>query len=280
MNRSQKKCVIASAGVHVLLLVILFVGPAFFAPRPKADDSRILDVIPSTLIEKAFDSGVKDAQPPAPAPVPQVAPPPVVVPPTPVVTPPPPVPKVVPPEPVKTPDDLKPVERTPDKPVTKPVEHTIKVNTKLVTRNTPKNTSVTDSRAVAREQQRRAQALRTALRALKTGLSSATIVDMPGNSSAAYANYKDALASIYYDAWTTPEGVADNEANTTVRITVAADGTVINARIITPSGNDKVDASVQRALDRVSSVPPLPDQSKAQREFTLLFNLKTKRMLE
>ncbi len=36
MNRLQKKCVIATAGLHLLLLVILFVGPAFFNPRPKA----------------------------------------------------------------------------------------------------------------------------------------------------------------------------------------------------------------------------------------------------
>jgi hypothetical protein len=30
MNRLQKKCVIVTAGIHLLLLVILMVGPAFF----------------------------------------------------------------------------------------------------------------------------------------------------------------------------------------------------------------------------------------------------------
>ncbi len=102
---------------------------------------------------------------------------------------------------------------------------------------------------------------------------------MPGSGSVAYASYKDALGSIYYDAWT-PEGAGNDEANTFVKITVAADGTVINARITTPSGDQKMDDSVQRTLQRVASVPPLPDKSKVQQEFTIMFNLKAKRMLE
>ena len=87
MNRLQKKCVIATAGFHLLLLVILFVGPAFFNSTPKADDSKVIDVIPANLIDAAFNSGVKNATPP---------------PPTPIVTPPPqpPLPQSSPPRPV------------------------------------------------------------------------------------------------------------------------------------------------------------------------------------
>ena len=44
MNRLQKKCVIATAGFHLLLLVILFVGPAFFWSREKPDDTPVLDM--------------------------------------------------------------------------------------------------------------------------------------------------------------------------------------------------------------------------------------------
>src|ERR1019366_1631783 len=84
MNRLQKKCVIGTAGVHLLLLVILFVGPAFFYSRPKADDLQVLDVIPANLIDAAFNSGVANAAPPPPAPV----------------TPPPPAPAVTPPAPL------------------------------------------------------------------------------------------------------------------------------------------------------------------------------------
>ena len=73
MNRLQKKCAIATAGFHLLLLVILIVGPGFFAPKPKADDLQILDVIPANLIDAAFNSGVRNAQPPPPVVQPRTA---------------------------------------------------------------------------------------------------------------------------------------------------------------------------------------------------------------
>ena len=87
MNRLQKKCVMATVGVHLLLLVILIVGPAFFTPKSKTDDFHVLDVIPANLIDASFNSGVQNAQPPAP----------VVTPPQPQPTPPVPNPVVPPP---------------------------------------------------------------------------------------------------------------------------------------------------------------------------------------
>src|SRR5476651_1861537 len=95
MNRLQKKCVIATAGFNLLLLVILFVGPAFFNSKPKVDDTQVLDVIPANLIDAAFNSGVKAAQPPPPTPI--------VTPPQPQPTPTPPAPKIVQPAPVPQP---------------------------------------------------------------------------------------------------------------------------------------------------------------------------------
>jgi TonB family protein len=263
MNRLQKKCVIVTVGVHLLLLMLLMVGPAFFSPRPKVDDFQLLDVIPATLIDAPYRSGVANAAPP-PEPV---APP----------QPPPPVPVVKPPEPVTppekpSPDDLKPM----DKPA-KPEPRKPQISTTLVTRNAPKTSSSTASTASANAA--RARAFATSLKRLKTGLTSGTVVGMSGSGSVAYASYKDALGSIYYDAWT-PDGTISDQADTVVRITVATDGTVINARIITPSGDGKMDDSVQRTLQRVPSVPPLPDQSKVQQDFTIQFNLKAKRMLE
>jgi len=75
MNRLQKKCVIVTAGVHLLLLVILLVGPAFFSPRPKVDDIQVLTVIPAMLVDAPFSSGVANAAPP-PEPVAPPQPPP------------------------------------------------------------------------------------------------------------------------------------------------------------------------------------------------------------
>ena len=69
MNRLQKKCFVASAGVHALLLVILLVGPAFLTSKSKLDNSPILDVIPGKLIDAAFSGGGNpNGRPPPPAP--------------------------------------------------------------------------------------------------------------------------------------------------------------------------------------------------------------------
>ena len=286
MNRLQKKCLIATAGFHLLLLVILLVGPGFFTAKPKPDDTQVLDVIPANLIDAAFSSGVKAAQPPPPAPIvkppePQPQPQPTPEPPKPVVKPEPVKPPD--PEPVKPPeklppDDLKPVV----KPSTKPPEHIIKPDLKPIVRKTPpKDTD--NSAAEAKEQKRlrdqRIKAFQNAARSIKDNSSKSTIVDMPGESDSAYAPYKDAIGSIYYNAWTPPEDVANDDSNTKVSITIARDGTVISSRIITPSGDSRMDASVQRALDRVSSVPPLPGTKENQKTILMNFNLKAKRMI-
>jgi protein TonB len=267
MNRLQKKCVIGTAGVHLLLLVILFVGPAFFYSRPKADDMQVLDVIPANLIDAAFNSGVANATPPPPAPAtpPQPPPPvPVVTPPAPVVTPPNPV---LVPEKLPTPD-LKPVKKPDVNPPNK-----FQINTQLVTRTPPKNVP---------DNSQQARAVRYAIRNLKKNFTPGTVVDMPGNSGgAAYASYRDAIATIYYEAWTPPGNADNDEANTKVSVTIANDGTVISARIVTPSGDPKVDASIQRTLDRVTFIAPFPKgEAEKERTYIINFNLKAKRMLE
>jgi TonB family protein len=63
-------------------------------------------------------------------------------------------------------------------------------------------------------------------------------------------------------------------------VTIASDGTVITARIVTPSGDAGVDNSIQRALDRVTFIAPFPEGAKEkERIFIIKFNLKAKRML-
>ena len=270
MNRLQKKCVIATVGFHLLLLLLLIVGPAFFAPRPKADDLQVLDVIPANLIDAAYSSGVANAAPPPPAPVTPPTPP----------TPPPPVPVVVPPRP--EPEPVKPVrevvkpELKPVEPVVKPAEH--KITLKPVVRTAPKSspTTATDPKANAR-----AAAARSILRSLKSNLTSSTTVDMPGTSSVAYASYASAVRSIYDEAWTLPDHIANDEENTKVSITIASDGTVITAHIVTPSGDANVDASVQRALERVKFIAPFPEgTTDKERTYVINFNPKSKKMLE
>jgi TonB family protein len=270
MNRLQKKCLLATAGFHLLLLVILLVGPAFFSPKPKADDLQLLDVIPATAIDAAFNSGVKNAQAPAP---------------TPVVTPPAPAPQ---PPPVQPPTLVQRVqqffkpapEKLPPDDSAKPKEHVIKPDLNPVTHVAPKNTTTTippgDSQKNAK-----AKALASVLRALRSNLSSSTTIDMPGSSSVSYASYASIIKSIYTQAWTPPDNAASDEANAKVSITVSRDGTVISAHIVGASGDASVDDSVQRTLDHVSFIAPFPDGStEKEKTFIINFNLKAKQMLE
>jgi len=258
MNRLQKKCVLATAGVHLLLLVILLVGPAFFQPRPKADDLHVLDIIPANLIDAPFTSGVRNAQPPPP--VAQPEPPPPTPPPTVMPRTPAPAPeKIVKPEAVKPPP-------APDQ------QHKIEPNLKPAVRTAPKNDH-TDSQ--------RARALRNAIRNLRRNFSPSTTVDMPGNSSVAYANYADAVKSVYDQAWTLPDAIAGDNENVKASVTIASDGAVISARIIEPSGDGALDASVQRTLERVTFIAPFPEgTADKQRTYTINFNPQVKRMLE
>ena len=103
---------------------------------------------------------------------------------------------------------------------------------------------------------------------------------MPGNSTASAANYAQVVKSIYEQAWTPPNDTANDDANIRVRVTIARDGTVISARVITPSGDASVDISVQRTLDRVQFIEPFPAGSTdKERTYIINFNLKAKRML-
>lgn len=298
MNRLQKKCIIGTVGIHLLLLVILIVGPAFYNRQTPNDANQVLDVIPANLVDAAMNSGVQNAQPPPPTPVavpqppqPQQLPP---TPPQPLQMPPLPARTVEPPAPAPVPipadSFLTRVERyftpatpavTPDlTPAAKPQktekpkqDSNIQISTQLVKRTAPTKPQQTDNSQNAKQ-------INSTVKNLQKSLSSATQVGMPGTSSVSYANYKDALATIYYNAWATPDNASSDTANIKVKITIAADGTVISAEIMTPSGDAAADNSVRQALDRVSSVPPLPDQSKTQEEFIINFNLKTKKMLE
>jgi TonB family protein len=288
MNRLQKKCVIATAGIHLLLLLILVFGSAFFSPRPKPDDKQLLDVIPANLIDAAFNSGVRNATPPAPAPV--VVPPPQPISPTPVVQPasqpPAPKPVVTPPptlmdkvekyfkpEPVKPTPDLTPVEKP-----AKSEPHKIQPNLTPTVRIAPNISTPNSKPDNSRDN---AKAISSAIRNLKRNLSPGTTIDMPGDSTVAEADYASAVKSIYDRAWTLPDSIANDDENVKVTVTIASDGTVISARIIERAGDAPVDASVQRTLDRVTFIAPFPDGvTEKERTYTINFNPKAKRTLE
>lgn len=293
MNRLQKKCIIGTVGIHLLLLLILIVGPAFYNQQPKTDDTTVLDMIPANLVDAAVNSGVQGAQPPpTPRPVtpqppqPQqlFSPPKIVQPPAPAPTP-APAPALTP-----TPSLLEKFEKmfapkpdtsvkpdlTPEKRQTENTQPKIQINLNKVTRNSVKNT----------EQENTAQnqrAINSALRNLTHSLSSATTVDMPGHSSAAYASYASVVKSVYEQALRShaPEAVARKDEKTRVKITISNDGTVISSTIISSCGDPAWDDAVQQTLDQVSFVAAFPDgATEKERSYVLGFSPEVEQSIE
>jgi TonB family protein len=267
MNRLQKKCAIATASFHLLLLVIIFVGPAFFWAHEKPDTSPVLDMIPANLVDTA-STGVQNPPPPAPTPIvtpPQTPTPPApqpVVQPTPEPTIAEKLEKFFKPEPVKpTPTEIQPP--------------TPKVNLHLVTRTVPNNNSTPNKTTPDNT-----KAIKSALTVLRNNLSHATEIAPVGNSSVASANYAQVVKSIYEQAWILPDNMDSDAANTKVRVTISSDGTVVSAKIITPSGDPKLDTSVQRTLERVTFIGAFPPGSTdTERTYIINFNPQIKRML-
>jgi len=294
MNRLQKKCLIFTAGFHLLLLVILVVGPGFFKDRTAEEDMQILTVIPDRATDMAVSSGVK-AAPPPPVARPVVTPPPPVTPPAPApAAAPPPAPTMVErikeiftpepkPVPTLTPDETKPVTKP------KPKEtHKVQISLNEVHKIIKPNTDTSDAEANAKEQRRlrrerekaAERAVAEATQAIQKNAAPSTAIDMPGDSSEAYANYGQIVKSIYDRAWNAPDTSANDNADTLVRVEISRDGSVLSADIINSSGDSAVDNSVQRALDRVRFIKEFPDgATEKTRVYKIHFNLKAKRML-
>ncbi len=280
MDRLQKKCAILSAGLHLLLASILVIGPAFLSRRSKADDMPILDFIPLKTVDAMVSGGgnPKAALPPAapPAPAPPVA-----------QTPPPPAQKV------REPDPPKETVKEEESSLEPASEHKRKpqINPRLVSR---KRDTRPETKARADEQAREARELADARRRAAERLSQAadhigndlsgtTTIKLdhgPGGGGVPYANFLQAVKSIYERAWVVPDGVTEDEATAVATVTIARDSTVVSARIIRSSGSPAVDRSVQVTLDRVRYAAPLPDDAKEdQRTVTINFNVKAKRSL-
>lgn len=286
-NRLQKKCFIAAAGFHLLMVLVLVVGPAFLPSGKKTDERPPIDFIPLKTIDEALAGGGNpNARPPAAAPQPPVPQPqpqpqhrvetPAPQPPQPVVQPQPKqatrATEVVPPKQArKLPEvSLKRVTRSPEKTASK-----------------SKTAPTAEARSQSAANERAAQiakAAQSAARSIRAG-SADSAVDLPelqgpGGGGVPYANFLDALRKIYTDAWLVPDGVTDDEATASASVTIAYDGTVKEARLIQTSGNALVDQSVQMTLRRVRFAVPLPDGAKeSQRTVTIKFNVKAKRGL-
>jgi TonB family protein len=278
MNKLHQKCFIASGGFHLLLIVILVIGPAFLSSKSQSDNRPPLDVIPGKLIDAAFSGGGNpNGTPPPPAPI--------VPRPQPVVQPAPQPEPAKPPEPVKvrepssleTSDDHKRKKREIS---TTPIVRRTDTNK---TEKTPSTTPSADNeqRRLADRNRRIAEMIGQTAQNLRKDVAPGTSLEAigPGGGGEVYASYDDAVRGIYWHAWTAPEETASDQAVTKVTVTIESSGTVLSARIIKPSGDASVDRSVQRTLDSVTFIRPFPEGAKdKQRTYTINFNLKAKRL--
>jgi TonB family protein len=286
MNRLQKKCFFAAAGLHLLLALILLIGPAFLTSNNQSQDVPELNFVAFKTVDALVSGGgdPKGALPPSPAP-PQAKPD---------VTPPAAKPEIVvkspAPEPVKV-EKIK--EVVPPKDASDSLEpsknskHKIDVSTTPVVRKTDvqaiaKARAAADAKAAAAERQRIASALNHAASSIAGNLSGETSVVLkgPGGGGVPYGNWLSAVKQRYTDAWIVPDGVTDDSATVKASVTIARNGEVLASSIVQSSGNPLVDHSVKATLDRVTTAPPLPEGAKEdQRTVTINFNVKAKQGL-
>lgn len=290
MNRLQKKCLIATAGTHLLLIVALLCS-GFITSKPKTDNVPLLDVIPENVVEAAINSGVRNPVKPPPEaikpPESQIEKPPMPEPPKPEPKPEPAPEKTPEPELPKPDKSNEPDVKVVVKPQPKPKPHTpvvdLTVKIKNPTKPTVKDTRAEDEAREAREQQRvrdaRLRAIRSATSSISKNFSSATDVSMPeGEGTVSFASYASVVKSIYEAKWQAPDDAANDQAVTKVSVTIARDGRVVESHVVSPSGDSKVDASVRRTLNNVKFIREFPEGAKeSEKTFIINFNLQAKR---
>ncbi len=301
MNRLQQRCLLVSGAAHGALLLVLVLSSAFVRskPAPQPTELPILRVIPRKLIDQAAYNSGNPPAPVTPAP-PAVQPPPAQ--PAPVVrpvTPPPrrqPEPTPPAPEPEPEPRTVRRPESAPSDALTSkapststlPKRHTPTVSKEIVRRGTsspatsrprpPTRDTTSEARRRAEESAQQLRNVRSelqsALKNLNENLSGETTIDVPGVGGEAYANYAQAVVSIYERAWSKPIGIEQVHV-VRVEVVVARDGRVISSRITGRCRQATVDRSVEDVLQRVRKLPPFPEgTSDPSRTFNIQFELK------
>ena len=234
MSRLKRSCVVGSVVFHALILAMLVLGPMLLAKRE--EKVRVIDLVPSEVIDKLLAPAAPVAAPPAPAP-----------------------PKPKQPEPKK----VQPKPKPKPKPI--PPKPKIKVNL---------NSNVRKPDAQKKESQKEAAKRQTALNKLQTKLSGRTSVNVPLGRYAS-ANYESLIRRKYMDATIHP-GAINGDPIVKVRLVIARNGRILSARVTGKSGVASWDRSVQKALDRVKFIKPFPESMKgSQQTFNLNFNSRS-----
>jgi TonB family protein len=282
MNRLHKKCAIASTGLHLLLILVLFVGPGFLAPKTKAPDMPLLNFVPFETVDDLVSGG---GNPNAHSPPAQPNARPEAVEPA----PPPPAPEAKPEPKVKEPDPEPEVKNTEAamEPAPAPKKKKPEISLKPVVRNTGESKKKAADQPASRQEKeyadyrnRLSRALGSTAGGIPGSISKGAEPGLPGpgGGGVPYANFLQAVKTVYTRAWELPEGVTDDDATVETEIRIARDGDVISAKITRRSGNSAVDESVRATLQRVRYAAPLPKTAKEdERTVTISFNVRAKK---
>lgn len=89
----------------------------------------------------------------------------------------------------------------------------------------------------------------------------------------ARARYYALIQETLYRAWAQPTTIIPGQT-ATARIRVQRNGTIIQREIVRSSGHSVMDQSIERAMNQVQRLPPLPDAlTGAHHDFTITFEL-------
>jgi protein TonB len=297
MGRLQKKCMMVSAGVHVALVLVLILGPAFRTAPEKPKRVSQINLLSAVAIEAALSqASQKESIPSEPKPIVQERP----EPPNPVQEKPKPTPpkKVEPPKPTPV-EPPKPKVQEKPKVVPKPKPPEVKPKPKPKPKpkinfnaTTPKvdparEKREAESRATKRELDaqrknaaKRQREMNEALDSLGDNLNQRLDINANLVGGSALGNYRLWVRTAYNKAWVQPSDGGNSRSATRVKVVVNLDGTVASATVIGASGNQGLDQSVRDALKRVSRIQRRPpaETTTGERTFIINFNLKDGRI--
>ena len=143
-----------------------------------------------------------------------------------------------------------------------------KVSMKLVTRGGPPKPS----------NEQRVRTINQAAEKVLNGVSTSAVdvhFDTVGNQPS------DGYAQIVKDAYDRNWDLAFNSsagetAFAKVKVTIQRDGKILSSELLDPSGDSQLDQSIQRTLNRVTTLEPFPaGATDQQRTYTIRFNIKS-----
>jgi TonB family protein len=260
MPRLQKKCLMASFGMHGLLLFVLLLGSAFIRPTHQTSsdavathgDSPVIQMVTlppqAALVDSITSQQAVVNQQPSPA------------------------------QPAREKLPVKPKEGLD---IATPAARIPRISTNVVTRPQQTANASTHQPVGHIDSEGVAQSLNNLLKALPSGRSIDLDLDFGSASGTGDSFYAQIVKATYTRTWRSVGTPSTSPGTTVVKVTIAKNGTVLFAVITSASGDEALDRSVQRTLERVRTIEPFEaDAREQERVYTINFNLQSGHVFE